>query len=85
MADTRETPVLELVKNLVDLGKEVAWHDPLVAEWNGSKSVEINWECQVAILATNQPGIEISTLIDAGVPVLDCTNSHRGKAGVVSL
>lgn len=85
VADTRETPVLELVKNLVDLGKEVAWHDPLVAEWNGSKSVEINWECQVAILATNQPGIEISTLIDAGVPVLDCTNSHRGKAGVVSL
>jgi UDP-N-acetyl-D-glucosamine dehydrogenase len=85
VSDTRETPVLELVKHLVDLGKEVAWHDPLVTEWNGTNGVEITWECQVAILATNQPGIEISTLTDAGVPVLDCTNSHRGKSGVVSL
>ena len=85
VADTRETPVLELVKHLTGLGKEVAWHDPLVNEWNGSKGVEIDWACDVAILATNQPGIDISGLLKVGVPVLDCTNTHRGKAGVISL
>ena len=85
VADTRETPVLELVNHLLALGKEVAWHDPLVAEWNGSKGVEISWECQVAVLATNQPGIDISGLLEAGIPVLDCTNTHRGRAGVISL
>ena len=85
LADTRETPVLELVKYLTGLGKEVAWHDPLVNEWIGSKGVELDWPCEVAILATNQPGIDISGLIRAGIPVLDCTNTHRGKAGVISL
>ena len=85
VADTRETPVLELVNHLLFLGKEVAWHDPLVAEWNGSNSVDISWECQVAILATNQPGIDITSLLEAGIPVLDCTNTHRGRAGVISL
>ncbi|MEY4432792.1 MAG: hypothetical protein RLZZ44_922, partial [Bacteroidota bacterium] len=85
VSDTRETPVLELVNHLLDLGKDVAWHDPLVSEWNGSNGVDISWECEVAILATNQPGIDISALLEAGVPVLDCTNSHRGRAGVISL
>jgi len=85
VADTRETPVLELVKHLAGLGKEVAWHDPLVNEWNGSKGVELDWACEVAILATNQPGIDISGLLKAGIPVLDCTNTHRGKPGVISL
>ena len=85
VADTRETPVLELVNHLKSLGKEVAWHDPLVTEWNGSNGVDIAWECQVAILATNQPGIDINSLLSAGIPVLDCTNTHRGRAGVISL
>ena len=67
------------------MGKEVAWHDPLVNEWNGAKGVEIDWACDVAILATNQPGIDITGLLKAGIPVLDCTNTHRGKAGVTSL
>jgi len=85
VADTRETPVLELVKHLISLGKVVAWHDPLVNEWNGSNGVELDWPCEVAILATNQPGIDISGLLKAGIPVLDCTNTHRGKSGVISL
>ena len=85
VSDTRETPVLELLNHLSSLGKEVAWHDPLVAEWNGSSGVDISWDCQVAILATNQPGIDITGLLSAGVPVLDCTNTFRGKTGVVSL
>lgn len=85
VADTRETPVSELVKYLTYLGKEVAWHDPLVTEWNGSKSVNLDWACDVAILATNQPGIDILPLLESGIPVLDCTNSYKSRPGVFSL
>jgi phospho-N-acetylmuramoyl-pentapeptide-transferase len=37
---------------LKSLGAEVSWHDPLVPIWEGSKQVELGWECDVAILAT---------------------------------
>jgi hypothetical protein len=47
--------------------------------------VKIGWPCDVAILATMQPGMDLEPVISRGVPVLDCTNSLAGKPGVVSL
>ena len=85
LADTRETPVLELINQLKEFGAEVNWHDPLVESWNGSNGTELDWECDVAVLATNQPGISIQSLLRRGVPILDCTNSYRGESGVISL
>ena len=85
LADTRETPVLDLIKQFQSLGADVDWHDPLVNSWNGSSGVDLTWACDVAVLATNQPGITLQTLIDAKIPILDCTNSYRGVSGVHSL
>jgi UDP-N-acetyl-D-glucosamine dehydrogenase len=85
VGDVRETPVSELRNHLAAQGADVAWHDPLVPVWEGSKPVDLGWECDVAILATNQPGIDIAQLIARGVQILDCTNSIKGLAGVISL
>jgi UDP-N-acetyl-D-glucosamine dehydrogenase len=85
VGDVRETPVLDLRDHLLAQGAEVAWHDPLVPTWDGSKPVDLGWECDVAILATNQPGMEIAQLIARGVRILDCTNSLKDHARVVSL
>jgi len=85
VADVRETPVLELHDHLVAKGAEVAWCDPLVTDWVGTKSVGQNWPCDVAILATRQPGLDINELIAKGTPILDCTNSFANKTGVNSL
>jgi len=85
VADVRETPVLELHDHLVANGAEVAWCDPLVTDWVGTKSVSQNWPCDVAILATRQPGLDINELIVRGTPILDCTNSFANKTGVKSL
>ena len=85
VGDVRETPVSELRNHLKAQGAEVAWHDPLVINWEGSYPVTLEWECDVAILATNQPGIDIAQLIARGVQILDCTNSIKGLAGVISL
>ena len=85
VGDVRETPVSELRDHLLAQGAEVAWHDPLVTTWEGSKPVDLGWECDVAILATKQPGMDIEVLIARGIQILDCTNSLKNRAGATSL
>jgi len=85
VGDVRETPVSELRDHLMANGAEVAWHDPLVDTWEGSKPVDLGWECDVAILATKQPGMDLIKLITRGIQILDCTNSITDQASVISL
>ena len=85
VGDVRETPVSELRDHLLAQGAEVAWHDPLVVTWEGSKPVDLGWDCDVAILATKQPGMDVEKLISKGVQILDCTNSIKNLTGVTSL
>ncbi len=85
VGDVRETPVSELLDYLKSQGAEVAWYDPLVPVWKGSNPVDLDWECDVAILATKQPGMQLEQLIDRGIQILDCTNSMTGQPGVSSL
>ena len=85
VGDVRETPVSELRDYLTAQGADVAWHDPLVPVWEGSNPVDLDWACDVAILATKQPGMNLTQLIARGIQILDCTNSIPGQAGVSSL
>ena len=85
VGDVRETPVSELRDYLKAQGAEVGWHDPLVKVWEGSEPVTLDWECDVAILATKQPGVDIGILISKGIQLFDCTNSVRPQNGVISL
>ena len=85
VGDIRETPVSELRDCLEAQGAEVAWHDPLVPVWEGSEPVDLGWECDVAILATMQPGMDLEQLIRRGVQILDCTNSIKNPNCVTSL
>ena len=85
LGDVRETPVSELRDHLKTQGADVAWHDPLVPVWEGSKPVDLDWECDVAILATKQPGMKVDRLIAKGIQILDCTNSFPHQSGVSSL
>ena len=85
VGDVRETPVSELRDHLKAQGADVAWHDPLVPVWEGSNPVDLEWDCDVAILATKQSGMNLTQLISRGIQILDCTNSITGQAGVSSL
>ena len=85
VGDVRETPVSELRHYLTTKGAVVEWHDPLVPVWEDSSPVDLEWECDVAILATKQPGMNLDQLITRGILILDCTNSMNGIAGVTSL
>jgi UDP-N-acetyl-D-glucosamine dehydrogenase len=85
VSDVRETPVSELRNYLNTLGAEVAWHDTLVIDWEGSKSVDLEWECDVVILATRQPDLDIEKLRMRDIQILDCTNSLQNLPGITSL
>jgi UDP-N-acetyl-D-glucosamine dehydrogenase len=82
VGDVRETPASALRTALVARGAEVAWIDPLVPLWEGTKPVRENWECDVAIVATNQPGMDVKSVLARGVPILDCTNNYGDLTGV---
>jgi UDP-N-acetyl-D-glucosamine dehydrogenase len=85
VGDVRETPVSELRKFLLLNKADVAWHDPLVSSWESTQPVNIDWDCDLAILATNHPEIEVSKILSKGIRMLDCTNSYTGLSGVTSL
>jgi UDP-N-acetyl-D-glucosamine dehydrogenase len=82
VGDVRETPASSLRTALVARGAEVAWVDPLVPLWEGSKPVTDAWDCDVAIVATNQPGLNVKSWLAKGIPVLDCTNNYGELTGV---
>ena len=73
VVDVRETPVEELIKGLAKRGAEVFWHDDLVKEWNGKKSVTLSNNFDLAILATPHDHIDLNKL--GSVPILDTRSS----------
>jgi UDP-N-acetyl-D-glucosamine dehydrogenase len=85
VSDTRESPVLLLKSSLESAGAIVIWHDPLVKEWAGSKSSDLDSAFDVAVIATNQPGMDVASITARGIRILDCTNNFGDLDGVTVL
>ena len=83
--DVRESPVTALRNDLISHGCEVAWIDPLVSEWEGLKPADASWECDVAVVATAQPGLPVAAIAARGVPILDCTGVFKDLPNVTRL
>ena len=83
--DVRETPATSLRDDLISHGYEVGWIDPLVADWDGLLPVDLAWECDVAVVATAQPGLPVADISFRGIPILDCTGVFKDLANVVRL
>jgi UDP-N-acetyl-D-glucosamine dehydrogenase len=64
LADVRETPVEALILGLKNKGAQVFWHDDLVKEWNGEKSVALSNQYDLAILATPHDYLDLTQLGD---------------------
>jgi UDP-N-acetyl-D-glucosamine dehydrogenase len=73
IVDTRETPVEALKEILNKKGAKVYWHDDLVKEWNGEKSVALSSEYDLAILATPHDYLDLTKL--GNVPILNTRGS----------
>jgi UDP-N-acetyl-D-glucosamine dehydrogenase len=64
VADVRETPATALINGLRSRGAHVSWHDDLVKEWNGEKSVELENGFDLAIMATAHAYLDLQKLGD---------------------
>jgi UDP-N-acetyl-D-glucosamine dehydrogenase len=73
VADVRESPVEALIAGLKQKGAQVFWHDDLVKEWNGEKSVALSNEYDLAIIATPHTYLDLTKLGD--LPILNTRGS----------
>ena len=58
--DMRESPVLNLIKELEKLGGEVIWCDPLVSEFNGEKSTPLKLDIDLGLIITPHEEFDFS-------------------------
>ena len=73
VADVRESPVESLITGLKQKGAQVSWHDDLVKDWNGEKSVELSSEFDLAIIATPHDYLDLLKL--GNIPILNTRGS----------
>ena len=73
VADVRETPVEALISGLKNKGAQVLWHDDLVKEWNGEKSVTLSSDFDLAIIATPHDYLDLTKL--GNMPILNTRGS----------
>ena len=73
VADVRESAVESLISGLKQKGAQVYWHDDLVKEWNGEKSVALSSDYDLAILATPHDYLDITKL--GNIPILNTRGS----------
>jgi UDP-N-acetyl-D-glucosamine dehydrogenase len=85
VSDIRESPVALLRDYLKSQGHDVQWIDPFVDIWDGIPPTTNLFDFDVAILAVNQPGLDLTQILRHEIPVLDCTNSYSNVSGVISL
>jgi len=85
VSDFRESPALKILNGLRMKKVIVAWHDQNIAEWFGEKSVPIDWECDLVVIAVEQPGIDYSSILQKKIPILDCVNTLGDIDGVIHL
>jgi UDP-N-acetyl-D-glucosamine dehydrogenase len=73
VSDVRETQVKSLINGLKQKGAQVYWHDDLVKDWNGEKTVTLSSDFDLAILATPHDYLDLTKL--GNVPILNTRGS----------
>lgn len=69
VADVRETPAEQIIEALEREGAEISWHDPLVANWRGSKSTPLGSE--IAIIVTMHDEVSAEEVLNSAKYVFD--------------
>ena len=76
--DLRESPALLLMEDLFKLGAKVTWCDPLVKEFNNSKSTPLDPNVDLGLIVTPHENIDFLIWKNAGTRVFDL--SPNGKS-----
>jgi UDP-N-acetyl-D-glucosamine dehydrogenase len=78
ISDLRESPALDLIRELKISGAKVSWHDPLVAVYEGQQSMALSSAVDLGLIVTPHSQIDFSIWKKANVKVLDLSaNSNN--------
>ena len=77
VADMRESPVLELMKELTKLGAIITWHDPLVKEWSGHHSVALNSNVDLGVITTPHDNMDFTIWQESDIDILDLSANSK--------
>jgi len=75
--DLRESPALKFMSELKKLGARVSWHDPVVKEYLGETSVDLDPLVDLGIIITPHPQIDFSIWLKKQTKVLDLSPSDQ--------
>ena len=81
VSDMREAPAALVMSELVKLGADVSWHDPVVGTWNAQESCELKG-FDVAIVVTKHDVVSEAAIKACAPYVFDCTGSIKGVAAL---
>jgi UDP-N-acetyl-D-glucosamine dehydrogenase len=71
VSDLRESPALQFMAELRDLGAEVSWCDPLVKKYNNQSSKPLGSDIDLGLIITPHSEIDFSIWKKANVKVFD--------------
>jgi UDP-N-acetyl-D-glucosamine dehydrogenase len=78
ISDLRESPALDLIKELEIAGAIVSWHDPYIDEYNGKQSEALSSEIDLGLIVTPHSQINFSIWEKTNVKVIDLSaNSNN--------
>lgn len=85
VADTRESPALDIAALLAGMGAEVSFSDPFVSrlrasalEIESSELIESARHCDIAVVLADHDGVDYGALLEAAPLVLDTRNVFKG-------
>ena len=79
VADIRQSPSIELWKELEKQGCQVSFHDKLVESYNGTKSVKLSKNgFDLAVVAVRHSDLSIDELKKCAKFLFDCTGTIEG-------
>ena len=75
--DLRESPALELIKELRKMGSIVTWHDPVVRKFDNEISCELDLNVDLGLIVTPHEQINFSIWENSSVRVLDLSANSK--------
>jgi UDP-N-acetyl-D-glucosamine dehydrogenase len=77
ITDMREAPSMKLINQLRKLGANVIWHDPLLKEFSGEFSKDLDPSVDLGIIITPHKSMNFSIWKECGTKVLDLSTTRE--------
>jgi UDP-N-acetyl-D-glucosamine dehydrogenase len=84
VADLRESPAIEIMSELENIGANVSYYDPLVPNFKGKISVDLFTNTfELAIITVAHKNLDIRSILDSAELTLDATGKFKNLLQVI--